>query len=242
MFGPWSLGSWPFRALLCRHLPPAPMITLSTLDSLIASRSLLKHPFYVKWSAGELTLKDLQIYAKEYFHLVDRIPGIVERVGKRVKDPAFRAKIDENMREEQEHVELWKRFAKSLGINESELVSYEPSPTVVNAVRQLEEVAEQGLEEGIVAMYALECELPKIAATKKQGLCDFYDLTSDDAHIYFDEHLKEEKHLEVWRSMEVSQEAADAAAGLSLDAQNAVLDGVCERCGISLDCVMPTAA
>src|SRR3989344_5637722 len=120
---------------------------LSQLDSLIASRSLLKHPFYQKWSKGELTLGDMRIYAKEYFHLVERIPGIVARVRDRATDAKFRAQIEENMHEEQEHVALWKRFAKSLGVSEQELSEHQASPTVIAAVASLESLADEGLEE-----------------------------------------------------------------------------------------------
>ena len=209
---------------------------LSALDDLIASRSLLKHPFYVAWSKGELTLNDLRVYAKEYFHLVERIPGIVARVRARVRDRDLQSRIDENIREETEHVEFWKRFAKSLGISQQELTAHVPSATVVDAVRSLEELAERGMEEGIVGMYAMEAELPKIAATKKEGLCAFYGLTSDDAHVYFDEHLHEEKHLQVWRAFDVDEKRARAAAATSLTAQNQVLDAVCNACGISTVC------
>ncbi|MBI3331690.1 iron-containing redox enzyme family protein [Candidatus Peregrinibacteria bacterium] len=211
-------------------------MNLSQFDSLIASRSLLKHPFYQKWSKGELTLNDMQVYAKEYFHLVERIPGIVARVRDRAQDRRLKDQIDENVREEQEHVELWKRFAKSVGVTEQELRSYVPSMTVQKAVASLEETAERSFSEGVVAVYALELELPKIAETKKDGLCRFYGLENEDAQIYFDEHLKEEKHLGVWRAMPIEGSTLKQAAERSLTAQNQVLDGVCEKCGISMVC------
>lgn len=212
------------------------MTTLAVFDDLIAERSLLKHPFYVKWSKGELTMDDMNIYAKEYFHLASKIPGIVERVKVRATEqsPEMQAMIQENMEEEQEHVDLWKRFANSLGISNEELEAYQPSQTVQDAVNALEEVAEGTFEDGIAAMYALEKELPDIAATKKEGLCEYYGLESEDAHIYFDEHLKEEKHIQVWLSVQVDDAQAEAAVSKSLDAQNKVLDAVCEVAGI--DC------
>ena len=212
------------------------MTSLSSFDGLIASKSLLKHPFYVAWSKGELSLGDLQVYAKEYFHLVERIPGIVARVSVRITDQALRERVRENMREEVEHVDLWKRFAKSLGISEGELLDHQASEKVQAAVRSMETLAEQGMEQGIVGMYAMEAELPAIAVTKKDGLCKFYGLDSQDAQIYFDEHIKEEKHLAVWRAFEVDQNSAIAAATTSLTAQNQVLDAVCEKCGISMVC------
>ncbi len=210
-------------------------MSLSVLDDVIATRSLLRHPFYVRWSNGELTLEDLRIYAKEYFHLVERIPGIVSRVRDRAPGTAMKLQIDENVREEQEHVELWKRFAKSVGVSEQELVSHPPSAKTREAVETLERIAESSYDNGVVAMYALELELPKIAATKKDGLQKFYGLDSEDAQIYFDEHLKEEKHLEVWRSLALPRNAA-IAAGVALDAQHRVLDAVCDQCGIPLVC------
>lgn len=219
------------------HFPISPMTTaLSSFDSLIASRSLLKHPFYVKWSKGELTLDDLRIYAKEYFHLVERIPGVVARVAERVADAELKGQILQNMVEEQEHVELWKRFAKSLGLSGDELTAHVPSQKVQDAVTMLEQTAESGMDEGITAMYALEAELPAIAQTKKDGLCSFYGLDSEDAQIYFDAHLHEEEHLKVWRSFSVNAARAETAATTSLNAQNQVLDAVCEACGISMVC------
>lgn len=210
---------------------------LSFLDPLIRSRSLLQHPFYRRWSKGELTLEELRVYAKEYFHLVDRVPGIVARVRDRVKDdPALQRRIEKNVWEEWDHIGLWKRFAASLGVEKEELLAHTPSPATRAAVRSLEELAEEGADAGFAAMYALELELPAIAATKKQGLCDHYGLTTEDAHAYFDEHLKEEEHLDVWRSRDLDAEVARRSAGRSIAAQHAVLDAVCEEAGIPCSC------
>lgn len=209
------------------------MFTLSTLDPLIADRSLLKHPFYQKWSRGELTLENLRIYAREYYHLVERVPGMVSRVRALADgDAVLSAAIDVNVVEETEHIELWEKFAASLGITSDELTGHEPSRTVRHAVKTLEDTCARGLDEGVAAMYALEREIPAIARTKKQGLGEFYGLSSDDAHAYFDQHLLEEKHLSVWRSVPVDAERATAAARTSIEAQNEVLDGVCAACGI----------
>ena len=210
------------------------MTTFSSLDTLIHSKTLLKHPFYVRWSKGELTLDELRTYAREYYHLVRHVPGIVARVAERVQDAQMRANVAQNIAEETEHIGLWERFAQSLDIAITELRAYEPSATVKAAVADLEELAGSSLEEGIACMYALEVELPQIAATKKQGLTDFYDLTSQDAHCYFDEHLGEEKHLEVWRAFTLSLSKAKLSAERSCAAQHRVLDAVCEQSGIAM--------
>ena len=209
------------------------------LDSMIGERSLLKHSFYVRWTKGALTLDDLRVYAKEYFHLVERVPGIVACVKDRIpkeKSKHFSKIVEENQREEVGHIDLWKRFAKSLGISEEELHSHVPSSKTRDSVAKMEKGAEESFEDAVTTMYALEHELPMIAKTKKDGLCRFYGLTNDDACCYFDEHEKEEKHLKTWREIPVDDVCARKAAKCCLDAQHSLLDSVCELRAIPLHC------
>ena len=83
----------------------------------------------------------------------------------------------------------------------AELEEYVPSQTVKDAVELIKQQAELGFEEGVAAMYAFECELPAISESKIEGLKEFYNLSSADAHVYFNEHLAEEKHLCFWRAL-----------------------------------------
>ena len=191
------------------------------------------------WNEGLLTKEDLAIYAKEYYHFAKRIPGIVERVKVRAIEarPDMVTIIEENRDEEAEHAELWARFAKSLGVSRDQLEEYVPTKTVQNAVSELEALADGSFEEGAACMYALELDLPAIARTKKDGLCKHYDLPENnaDAHQYFDEHLLEEEHLEVWRKVAVSDAVAPVISK-ALDMQHKILDGVCEAAGIECEC------
>ena len=214
---------------------------LTAFDHLIQSKSLLTHWYYEqKWNNGELTLDDLKIYAKEYYHLVKRIPGVVSRVRDRALERGevgeFLSHVNENIEEETEHIALWKRFAKSVGVTEQEIESYEPTEKTKKAVAMLEELADSSLEDGVAMMYAVELDLPAIAKTKKDGLCKHYGLTSDDAHVYFDAHLNEEEHFVVWQGVAVDKEKALAAVEKSLAAQHLLLDGVCEASGFEKDC------
>ncbi len=215
------------------------LITLSVFDDLLRERSLLTHYFYAqKWNTGELTLSELRTYAKEYFSLVKRVPGIVERVLERAKErrPELVAHILKNMMEEQEHAALWERFARSLDLTREELEAYEPSLKTQSAVGRLERLSEGSLEDGVTVMYAMEREIPAIAKTKKEGLIRYYHLTSEDAHCYFDAHLDEAKHFEAWLTVPVDAERAQEVTEEALNLQHRILDGVCERCGIMVPC------
>lgn len=214
-------------------------VSLSVLDPMIEGHTLLKHPFYLRWSRGELTIDDLRVYAKEYFHLVEHVPRIVARVKDRIpkeRRRRFGRIVEENQREEVGHIDLWKRFAKSLGISEEEICNHQPSSKTCDAVSRLENGAEKSFEDAVTTMYALEHELPLIAKTKKDGLCRFYGLSSDDAQCYFNEHEKEEKHLNVWRKILVDDTHAFSAAASCLNAQHSLLDAVCELRAIPLHC------
>lgn len=229
----------PYFTYVFSHLPFM-TISLTQLDEFIASKGLLTHYFYEqKWNNGELTLEELQKYALEYFHLAKNVPGIVSQILERAEQSGrtdLLPSIQENLEEETEHIELWKRFSKSLGVSQEQLESYEPHELTKEAVNELLELASGSFEDGVTAMYAMELTLPEISQSKKDGLCNHYDLTSEDAHVYFDEHLNEEEHFSVWRKVEVDPVRSMHITKASLRAQHKVLDGVCEVCGFCISC------
>lgn len=217
------------------------MISLIDFDDLIARRSMLTHPFYkVWWSEGKLTRDQLATYAKEYYHLVKAIPAIVSHVHRHavLRRPDLADAIAHNIVEEQEHIALWERFAASLGVDRSTMQSVVASPMMQTAIARLQYLAESGFEQGVAAMYAMEREIPAVAQSKKEGLLHFYGLSSDDAHAYFDEHLHEQDHFSLWQKIPIGEELGLRCVQASLDAQHALLDAVCDACGIDCDCMV----
>ena len=207
-------------------------VIVQRIDSEIEKRSLLKHSFYQLWSEGKLTIDHLQGYSKEYFQLVKVIPKFVENVAKLTHDPNT---INANALEETEHVDLWVRFAKALGISRSDLVNYGGSEKTNEAVNKLMRLSNLTFEEAAAAMYAYEMELPKISRSKIDGLKKFYGMDSEDAIKYFETHEEADvRHAQVWREILQSipaerQEATFNAAINSLQAQNMLLDSVYEK-------------
>ncbi len=215
----------------------SPKDLVSAIEGAVQEHSLLEHPFYKAWSAGKLTQEQLAGYAKEYYYAAKHVPRVMEAIrGNLPKGTSVRTRetFMKQAEEEYQHIELWERFASSLGITEGELEVYEPTETVKNAVASILDAAEEGFEEGVAAMYAFECDLPAISQSKIDGLKKFYGLKSEDAHAYFEEHLREEQHLCFWRDLLRKFDAAKkpsalVAAKATVRAQNQVLDGVVER-------------
>jgi len=205
------------------------------IDGIVEKKSLLKHPFYQMWSKGELNEDHLKGYSREYFQLVKQVPTLVSNTLEK-SESCFHDSIRENLDEEKDHVALWIRFCSSLGISTKALQQYKGLSKSVEAVKDLKSLTSLSFEEAVAALYAYELELPKISATKIDGLKKFYGLKSLDALIYFETHEKADvKHAAVWRKIlsNVNDKRGRAlalrAAIRSLEAQNKLLDSVMEE-------------
>ena len=95
------------------------MITnhLDKIDSDIAEKHLLKHPFYLAWTRGELSKEALADYALQYYHHVAAFPTYLSGLHANCDDQATRKQILSNLIDEEtgspNHSELWLKFAKA---------------------------------------------------------------------------------------------------------------------------------
>jgi pyrroloquinoline-quinone synthase len=219
--------------------PPKAMFAEMTslvlqIDEEIEKRSLLKHPFYVMWSKGELTRDYLRGYSLEYFQLVKAVPEMVKNIAEK-SGSGLKGKIKENQREESEHIHLWTKFAKTLGISNSDLKEYLGAQGTTLAVDEMKLLTRSSLGAGVAALYAYERDLPKISTTKIRGLKEFYGMDDADSLEYFREHeVADVRHAAVWRNILEDMNSTDnqnllGAAISSLDSQNRLLDCVMEK-------------
>ncbi len=204
---------------------------IERIDKIIEEQSLLKHKFYVMWSEGKLSLESLSGYSKEYFQLVKSVPNFVGAIMENSPSELHR-KILANKTEEQEHIELWVKFAISLGISREEVENYQGLNKTRNAVSDLSNLMTT-FEGGAAAMYALEQEIPVISISKIEGLRKFYGVTDDDAIEYFRLHTEADiRHAALWRKVLENSKMPDddliQVATNSLAAQNLLLDSCYE--------------
>ena len=202
------------------------------IDELIEKQSLLKHPFYVMWSEGKLTIDSLNGYSKEYFQLVKAVPSFVGAVLRQSPD-TVKSELESNQKEEVGHIKPWMKFADALGVSQEELEKYDGLEKTRKAVSELSSLT-NSFEGGASSMYALEQEIPKISLSKIDGMRKFYDITSDDAIEYFRLHAEADiRHAATWRRIlekipSEKEEELFQIASRSISAQNMLLDSCYE--------------
>src|SRR6516225_6077816 len=186
---------------------------LEKIDSAIADKNLLKHPFYQDWQLGKLSREALQLYAAQYYRHVEAFPKHLRVLAARTEGP-IREVILQNL------------------ANEEDITACPALPgtqAVVETFREI--VGDRTVAEAIAALYAYEAQVPEIAVTKIDGLKRFYGVSSPKALAYFAVHEETDRaHRAAWRGwleehvegdeaeiMATTHEALDALWG-ALDA------------------------
>jgi len=211
---------------------------LDLIDNDIADKHLLKHPFYLAWTRGELSEEALNDYAKQYYHHVAAFPTYLSAVHSKCEDQPARKQILSNLIDEEagspNHPELWKQFTQCLGVNE---IDAEKEPETSNLIETFRSVCGEGsTAEGLAALYAYESQIPAICESKIDGLKKHYGFSDPKGYEYFSVHIEADKeHSATEREMlgnYVADENADtvrASVNRVLDALWEMLSGVCRR-------------
>ena len=214
---------------------------LDQIDSDIADKHLLKHPFYLAWARGELSKEALTDYAKQYYHHVAAFPTYLSAVHAKCDDQSTRKQILQNLIDEEagspSHPELWKQFANALGVNPAALEKTEKQPETKNLIGTFRSVCnEKTTADGLAALYAYESQIPAICESKVDGLRKFYGFNEPKGYEYFSVHIEADKeHSATEREMlsdYVDNHNADSvrtSVNRVLDALWEMLSGVCRR-------------
>ena len=207
------------------------------IDALVERKHLLKHPFYTAWTEGTLSLEALRGYAGQYYRHVLSFPTYLSAVHSETPDLETRQYLLENLIDEERgnenHPELWLRFAEGIGCTREDVRMAAPLPETAASDRTFRAVASQGPAAGLAALYAYESMVPAVAASKIDGLKRHYGIDDDETLRFFTVHLEvDERHADVARDLLERTVPADErktalkAAADALDALWGLLDGV----------------
>jgi pyrroloquinoline-quinone synthase len=227
----------------------------SRLRNAVMEYSMLKHPFYVAWTEGKLSKTVLREYAKQYYAHVHSFPTYVSGVHSRCEDLGVRQQLLENLIEEERgdenHPELWLRFAEALGVDREAVRSAELLPTTRASVKRLQSLTQsEDYRQGLAALFAYESQIPAVAQTKREGLKSFYDIDSERAVSFFRVHesidvLHNEGEMQLLKHAcrePAAQDEAIASAGEAAKALWSFLDGVAEAYLPSVLTALPLSA
>jgi pyrroloquinoline-quinone synthase len=203
---------------------------MSLWDRLAAVSSewnVLEHPFYERWSRGELLREELARYSGQYRHAVVALSEASATAAGRTEDEGLRAHLADHSEEEAGHVQLWDGFVTEVGGDRGA----EPTPESARCASAWAG-AERDVPETLAALYAIESAQPAISATKKQGLVEHYGFEEADTE-YFAVHSElDAEHAAAHREWleallpEADEDTLVEAARQVLEANWQLLDGV----------------
>jgi pyrroloquinoline-quinone synthase len=188
--------------------------------------NVLDHPFYQRWSAGELTREDLAAYSGQYRHATAAIAVLSASVAESAPE-AERAALRRHAAEEADHVSLWDGFVEAVGGDSSAA----PTPETCECVEAWT-AADDRLAQ-LIRLYAIESGQPAISRTKREGLAAHYGIGDGSGNEYFRLHERADVHHAAEGRSLIEQHLADAdpdalvaAAEAAFKANWKLLDGV----------------
>ena len=181
----------------------------TAIDSRVAERAMLSHPFYQAWTEGRLPLDTLRDYARQYFHHVEAFPRAVSAVHSACDDREGRRMLAENLAEEegleagkQDHASLWLMFAYGLGEREEAVRSQRLNPETRALIDAFRKLSRQSYAAGLGALYAYESQFPGVAHAKIEGLIERYGISEESTLRFFRVHESADvEHSDVCRTL-----------------------------------------
>src|SRR5919198_87241 len=147
---------------------------LDEIDNDIAAKHLLKHPFYLAWTRGELSRDALTDYARQYYHHVAAFPTYLSAVHAKCEDQATRKQILSNLIDEE--------------------AGSPKQPETQNLIDTFRSVCGGGsTAEGLAALYAYESQIPAICESKIDGLKKHYGFNDPKHYEYFSVHIEADR-------------------------------------------------
>lgn len=184
-----------------------------------------------------MSKESIRDYAAQYYHHVRAFPRYLSATHSQVESLKARQVLLENLNDEEHgeenHPELWLRFAEGLGADRDVVHAGHPAAGVQAVIDCFFRLSRSSAAEGLGALFAYESQVPEIARFKLAALKRFYlDPTDARALKFFEVHEKADVYhtqalREVLESLpEADQRLAEKAADEAAQALWGFLDSM----------------
>jgi pyrroloquinoline-quinone synthase len=199
------------------------------LEAVGEQYSVLRHPFYVRWSEGALRIDELAHYSGQYRHAVVALAEATDAAARSPEAGPDGPALAVHAQEEAAHVELWDEFVVAVG---GDLAAAPAEETRACASVWAGDES-RPLTQTLAAIFTVESAQPAISATKRAGL-KHYGIPSAayfEVHEHRDvEHASEVRSLIDKRLERADEDALVSTAESVLRANLLLLDGVETAC------------
>ncbi len=207
------------------------MDVLARIDEARRECNVLEHPFYQRWSAGELSAEELGFYVGEYRHAVVALAQASDGLAAKVAEE-HRAGLERHAAEERSHIALWDAFAAAAAAGEK-ASERRPLGETVRCARAW--VAGEDALDHLAVLYAIEASQPEIAKTKLKGLTERYGYSPEGPAVeYFELHATLDVEHARQASELIAELTSDDVAGGDATEGQAMADRMVARASAAL--------
>jgi pyrroloquinoline-quinone synthase len=171
----------------------------AVVEKALEGRRLLTHPFYQRWSLGELGLGELGAYAGQYRFIEAALPSWLTSIQIGANSPEVSDLVQRNLDDEVggavTHLELFDRFAVAVGATKPGTT--EIGPATRSLLNIHDELVASSPAEGLAAVLAYELQSPEVSASKAAGLRSQYGVDGDSV-AFWDVHAMVEGDHASW--------------------------------------------
>jgi pyrroloquinoline-quinone synthase len=172
---------------------------LAVVEEALVGRRLLTHPFYRRWSQGQLVRSELGAYAGQYRHIEASLPAWLRSIQSSTPNSVVHDLVQRNLDDEvggaATHVELFERFAVAVGA--PTCGDAEVAPATRCLLDTHAELVASSAAEGLAAVLTYELQAPEISASKADGLRSLYGVEGDGV-TFWDTHAQVEDDHASW--------------------------------------------